>query len=156
MTESNTQPQRSFPFMRLAAEIRRKIYSFAVISIHPIELRIKYHPGAPDDSQHLGRVRVYTDQDFRVLVVCREFRQEMTDALYAKNAFEIALWREDPGEGFCLHQIDLRRIRKCRLLLHDMQTSRYHPHMDVWNGSFPFYWHHHLRALVATLILYGH
>ena len=142
--------------MRLAAEVRRKIYSFAVISVPPIELKINYHRGAPDDPSHLGRVRVYTDQDFRMLAVNKEFRQEMIDALYAKNAFDIALEREDPGNGICLHQIDLGRVRKCRLRLHDMEIARYRPHMDVWSGSFPFYWHHHLRALVATLVLYGH
>ena len=55
-----------------------------------------------------------------------------------------------------MHQIDLRRIRKSRVLLHNMATGRYNPHMNVWSGSLPIYWHHHLRALVATLIFYGH
>ena len=153
---NTSHPQKPFPLMRLPAEVRCKIYSYAVVRARPIELRIKYHPGALDDPSHLGRVRVYTNQDFRMLAVNRESRQEMTAALYDRNAFEIGLWREDAGEGVCLHQVDLRRIRKCRLVLHDMETGQYHPHRDVWGGSFPFYWHHHLRALVATLVFHGH
>lgn len=142
--------------MRLPLEVRRIVYTFAVISVPLIELRINYYRGATNDKFVPGRVRLYTDQDFRMLVTNHEFREEMSDALYAKNAFDISLCREDAGEGICLYQIDLRRIKKCRLILHNMETNYYHPHLDVWGGSFPFYWHHHLRAFVATLVFNGH
>ncbi len=154
MENSTTLLRRGvFPLMGLPLEVRRNIYTFAVISIPLIELRINYHGGG---TMVAGRVRLYTDQDFRMLATNHEFRKEMSDTLYDKNAFDISLCREDAGEGISLYQIDLRRIKKCRLVLHNMETTNYHPHMDVWGGSFPFYWHHHLRALVATLVLDGH
>ena len=140
--------------MRLPLDVRRNVYTFALISIPLIELRINYHEGVVTPLS--GRVRLYTDQDFRMLATNHEFRKEMSDVLYDKNAFDISLYREDTRKGISLYQIDLRRIRKCRLILHNMETANYYPHMDVWGGSFPFYWRHHLRALVATLVSDGH
>ena len=157
MQNSSTLHRRGvFPFMRLPLEVRRNVYTFALISIPLIELRINYHGGGKSVSSVPGRVRLYTDQDFRMLATSHEFREEISNALYDKNAFDISLCREDAGQGISLHQIDLRRIKNCRLSLHNMETSNYHPHMDVWGGSFPFYWHHHIRALVATLVFDGH
>lgn len=142
--------------MSLPGEVRRKIYTFAVISVPPIELSINYHGGAATDTSALSRVRLYAVQDFRMLDTNHEFRNEMIDALYAKNAFDLSLWREDVARERYLLQIDLRRITKCRLILHNMETAIYTPRMNVWGGSFPLYWHHHLRALVNSLIFNGH
>lgn len=153
---STSHRQGVFPFKRLPLEVRRIIYTFAAISVPLIELRISYYRGATSDTSVLGRVRLYTVHDFRILATDHEFRKEMSDALYAKNAFDISLCREQVGEGICLHQIDLGQIKKCRLILHKLGSPDYFPHMDVWGGSFPFYWHHHVRAFVATLVLYGH
>lgn len=132
------------------------IYKFAAISVPLIELRIKYHRRTTNDTSDLGHVRLYTDHDLRILATDHEFRREMSDALYANNAFDISLCREDAGEGLLLYQIDLTRIQKCRLILENMETSHDHPDRGVWGGPFPFHWHHRLRVLVATLVLNGH
>lgn len=134
-------------FELLPAEIRLTIYKFAVISVNLIKIRISYYR---DTIPTLDRVRLYTDQDIRMLFTDHEFRKEMSDALYARNAFEISLCRENAEEGIPLYQIDLRRIKKCRLILHDMESP------NRRGGSFPLYWYYHLRALVASLALDDH
>lgn len=113
------------------------VYTFAVIRVRPIELSINYYGGGTTSTSALSRTRLYTVEDFRMLDTNHEFRKEMTDALYAKNAFDLSLWREEVGEGMSLLQIDLRRIRKCRLLLHDLEATTYFPRTHVWGGSFP-------------------
>ena len=148
MEESNIQGDSAF--MLLPLEIRRIIYTFAVISVPLIELRINYYRDAINNAPDLDRVRLYTDQDFRMLATNHEFRKEMSDALYAKNAFDISLSREDAGEGTSLCQIDLRRIKKCRFTLHDIESSKRH------GGPDPWYWYHHFRALIAPLALNDH
>ena len=154
---SASHRQGALPFKkRLPPEVRRLIYTFAVISIPLIKLRINYHGGATNNTSVVGRVRLYTDQDFRMLATDHEFRKEMSEEMYAKNAFDISLFREDAGEGISLYQIDLTRIKRCRLNLHNMETNSYHPRMDVWGGSNPFYWHYRLRAFVASLVLGDH
>lgn len=158
---SPSHRQGVFPLMLLPLEIRQKIYTYAVISVPLIKLRVNYHGGAGNNTSLPGRARLYTMQDFRMLATNREFRKEMSDALYAKNAFEIPLGQVKPGQGICLHQIDLVRIRKCRLFLHFMdlhaiESTRHPPNMDLWNGSYPLFWHEHLRALAATLAFNKH
>ena len=153
---SQRQKVSSF-FERLPLELRQIIYTFAVTRSTPIELQINYYGGdRSNDRSILSHVRVYTVDDFRMLAVNREFRREMMEALYAENSFDISLNREDGREGTCMHQIDLRRIRRCRLVLHDMESNECDPHMDMWPGSYPFYWFHHLQALVATFFSKGH
>ena len=145
---SPSHRQGVFPLMLLPLEIRQKIYTYAVISVPLIELRVNYHGGAGNNTSLPGRARLYTTQDFRMLATNREFRKEMSDA---KNAFEIPLWQDEPRQGICLHQIDLVRIRKCRLFLHNMDSMRHKPNVNLCDGSYPLYCHHRLRALAATL-----
>ncbi len=141
----------------LPAELRVKIYAYAVTSVLPIVVSINYYGGSTKNTLVLGHARLYTTHDLRALATNHEFREEMTNALYAKNVFDIALSREQPGKGICLSQIDIRRIRKCRLRINNMETNEYYPRMDVfWNGSISQYWHHQLRTLVATLVFHGH
>ena len=147
MERSNpSHRQGIFPLMLLPLEIRQKIYTYAVISVPLIELRVNYHGGAGNDTSVPGRARLYTMQDFRMLATNREFCKEMSDALYAKNAFEIALGQVERGQGICLHQIDLVRIRKCRFFLyaiglhvidlHAIESTRHPPDLDLWNSSY--------------------
>ena len=153
---STSQRQKISSFEKLPLELRQIIYTFAVTRSTPIELHINYYGGdRSNDRSILSHVRVYTVDDFRMLAVNREFRREMMDALYAENSFDISLNREDGREGACMHQIDLRRIRRCRLVLHDMESNECDPHMDMWPGSYPFYWFHHLQALMATFFSKG-
>ena len=141
----------------LPAELRVKIYAYAVTSVLPIVVSINYYGGSTKNTEVLGHARLYTTHDLRALATKHEFREEMTNALYAKNVFDIALSREQPGKGICLSQIDIRRIRKCRLRINNMETRAYYPRMDVfWNGTLSMYWHHQLRTLVTTLVFYGH
>lgn len=152
------QYQKNSPlFTKLPPELRRIICTLAVTKTTPIELLINYYGGDRFiDGSKLSHVRVYTVDDFRMLAVCRDLRSEMIDVLYAENSFDIPLSREDAGGGLCMHQIDLRRIRRCRLVLPDLQSNECYPHMDMWHGSYPLCWYHHLQSLVATLIFNGH
>ena len=141
----------------LPAELRVKIYAYAVTSVLPIVVSINYYGGSTKNTLVLGHARLYTTHDLRALATNHEFREEMTNALYAKNVFDIELCQEQPGKGICLSQIDIRRIRKFRLRIHNLETRMYYARMDVfWNGSFSLYWHHQLRTLVTTLVLNGH
>ena len=70
----------------LPLELRRTIYTFAAISVPLIKLRIDYYRGTTNDNSGPGRVRLYTDQDFRMLATNREFRKEISDELYVKNS----------------------------------------------------------------------
>lgn len=153
---SAAHPQGSFPFMSLPLELRRKVYCFAVMRTRPIKLRINYHGLATTDTLGPGRVRMYTAQDFRMLETNIEFRKELSDALYVKSTFDLYLWWQETEKGTRLFQIDPRRIMICRLSIHDLANTIYTPHRDVWGGAFPLYWHHHLRAFVATLVFNGH
>ncbi len=121
----------------LPAELRIKIYSYAVTSVLPIVVSINYYGGSTKNTSVLGHARFYTTHDLRALATNKEFREEMTNALYAKNVFDIALWEEKPGRGIFLSQIDIRRIRKCRLRINNMETNRYYPRM-MGNRAVPF------------------
>ena len=148
------QRQRVFPFMRFPLEIRRRIYTFAAMRKLPIEVKIKYHGGAPTDNLALSRVRLYPVEDFDVLRTNHEFRREMIGPLHEENAFDIVLSNE--GVDLSLFRLDILRIKRCRLLIHDMETTEFFPRIHVWGGSFPLYWYHHLRSLMATLVLNKH
>lgn len=145
----------TFPFMSFPLEVRRKVYFFAVIRKRPIRLLINYHGLSTTQTLGPGRVRLYTT-DFQMLFTCREFRKEMTDVLYAKNAWDISLFMVEFDEGTKFLQIDLRKIKICPLFVHDLHSTIYSPHKDVEARDFPVYWHHHLRAFVATLVFNGH
>ena len=153
---SRRQKVSSF-FEKLPLKLRQIIYTFAITRSTPIEPHINYYGGdRSNDGSILSHVRVYAVDDFRMLAVNRELRRQMMDALYAETSFDISLRREDGRKGVCMHQIDLRRIRRCRLVLHDMESNECDPHMDMWPGSYPFYWFHHLQALAATFFFKGH
>ena len=151
----DSQGEDSFPFEKLPLELRRKIYILAAIREHPIKLRINYHGCAPGDTSVIGRTRLYAVEDFRALETNHEFRTEMIRPLYRENAFDLSLSMEEADEGTSLMQIDIRRVRRCRILIHDMQILDA-PRMDVWCGTFPLVCHLLLRSLVATLVFEGH
>lgn len=85
-----TKSNGVFRFMDLPPELRLKVYAFAVFRATPIELQIKFHGGGPRDPNNVSRVRLYTDQDFRMLAVSRESRKDMLDAMYSENTFDIS------------------------------------------------------------------
>ena len=153
---STSHCQGSFPFMSLPRELRLKVYSFAVIQRRPITLWINYYGLATTETLGPGRVKLFTVMEHRMLETCHEFRQELTKILYAENTFDISLWWREVGEGTSVFQIDLKRIKICRLSIHDLSSTMWIPHRDVSGMASPLYWHHHLRALVATLVFQEH
>lgn len=89
----NPPRQGIFRLQSLPPEIRRRIYGIAVTSVPPIELRINYGcGGTPHGPWILRFVKAYTLHDLRMLATSREFREETTKALYAKNTFDIPLF----------------------------------------------------------------
>ncbi len=112
----------TFPFMSFPLEVRRRVYFFAVIRKRPIRLLINYHGLSTTQTLGPGRVRLYTT-DFQMLFTCREFRKEMTDVLYAKNAWDISLFMVEFDEGTKFFQIDLSTLRS-RLAQHHLQPPQ--------------------------------
>lgn len=71
----NFQPLVVFRLMALPAELRRRVYYFAVVEPHPLPLiTYRFH----------RRVYGYgVEKDLRMLHTCKEFRAEMSGLLYS-------------------------------------------------------------------------
>ena len=101
-----------FRFMALPAELRRRVYYFAVVEPHPLPLMTyRFH----------GMVYGYSvEKDLRMLKTCKEFRTEMNKLLYSENSFTYAIPRHEAEEDTESSRIDLKRVQKCYIPIEDM------------------------------------
>ena len=109
--------QGVFQFMSLPLKVRCEIYRFAVIEPHPLELTVRH-------SDLNWFVRLYgVGKNLRMLGTCKEFCTMMKDVLYSENSFSLSITSDEPDEGSKFCQIDIRRIKKCRLFIDDLETD---------------------------------
>ena len=142
---STSQPQYVFQIMLLPAEVRRRIYYFVVLEPHPIPL-------VPCISR--GFVEAYVvERDLRSLGTCEEFRTELKKAFYSNNSFSYSAKLEECEKGTRTFLVDLTRLQKCYIVVHDM-TGELND-----QGDDPEYVHdvnEFHRNFVGTLLEEGH
>ena len=101
------QPLGVSRFRALPAELRRRIYYFAVVEPHPLPLMTHLFGDIP---YCFG-----VEKDLRMLETCKEFRTEMSDLLYSENSFTYAIPRFEVEEDTKSFKIDLKRVQKFHL-----------------------------------------
>ena len=112
---STLKRQGVFRLMALPAELRRRVYYFAIVEPHPLPL-ITYRFYRFDRIAY----RYSVDKDLRMLETCKEFRKDMGDLLYSENSFTYAMPRLEAEEDTKLTKIDIKRVQKCYIPIEDM------------------------------------
>lgn len=92
-------------FKQLPAEIRCRIYYFAVAEPHPLPLFVR-------DPDTWDKVYV-VEKDLRMINTNREFREEMNKLLFSENSFSFSVQRPEPQEGARQFRVELERMQKC-------------------------------------------
>ena len=96
-----------FRFMSLPAELRCKIYRYAVVEPHPLPLRTHRYR---DRSVGCG-----VEWDLRMLYTCKEFQTEMSELLYLENSFSYSIPQDEVEQEPEIFRIDPRRILRCHI-----------------------------------------
>lgn len=114
-----------FRLKNLPAEIRRRVYYFAIVQPHLIPLIAHYDNLATFITNQPSSVSVYaTENDLRMLGTDQEFRKDMSDLLYSENSFYLSTLPTKPEREERVFRrvfrIDTTRIEKCHLYIEDM------------------------------------
>ena len=130
------QRQGVFRFKELPAELRRRVYYFAVIEPHPLPL-IPRHVNI--------FVKIYVlEKDMRMTNANKEFRELVKEFLYSENSFSFSVRPAEPREGAQQFQVDVRQIQKWYI---SVKKPDYYDFID---DGLEF------QNVVPTLVFEGH
>lgn len=134
--------QGVFRLMDLPAEIRLRVYYFAIAEPHPLPLFVR-------DVNTSANIYV-VEKDMRMINTNREFREEMKTLPYSVNTFSFSFRQARPKEGAQLFQVDVRRIWKWYICVRKPRDDNEYDYGNTIDDGLEF------MAVVPTLAFEGH
>ena len=134
--------QGVFRFKDLPAEIRCKVYYFAIVDPHPLPLFAR-------DPKTSDKVYV-VEKDMRMINTNREFREETRQLPYSENSFSFSVRQHKPRKGAQQFRVDVKRIQKWYISVKKRREDNGLDYGDSIDDGLDF------TKVVPTLAFEGH